>query len=186
MHLMYRYALLNQHWASSERWLSSMALCGALWFSSAWNQRCKTQRLKLVELNRRGKYHLLQSISSFCVFFPPGIPKLNYLAPCLQFFFQKLKNILYVSRVTGFCMCQNISSRLEIQFVKLYSNDFMAVFLQYLHISKVVLAGMCLPNTGVQACYFRNVFLIPVWDCISVWLFFLRLLTHCSVSFKIK
>lgn len=45
--------------------------------------------------------------------------------------------------------------------------------------SKVVLAG-------IQACYFRNVFLIPAWDCISVCLFFPRPLVHCSVSFKVK
>lgn len=45
--------------------------------------------------------------------------------------------------------------------------------------SKVILAG-------IQACYFRNVFLIPASDCISVYLLFPRPLIHCSVSFKIK
>lgn len=59
--------------------------------------------------------------------------------------------------------------------LKLYSDDFVAAFVPYCHTcfqknwwSKFALGDMCVPNTGVQACHFRDAFLIPAWECILV------------------
>lgn len=88
-------SVLSLQWAltgvSGSTW-------GTVALSCPWNQRCKTPRVELVEIEEESVTFLALLCHALS---PPGIRKLKYLAPCQQYFSRSLKpsKVLHVLKL---------------------------------------------------------------------------------------